>query len=252
MTLRTTASGLVVILPGDDCGAVADRLVALGYGSEFCLSPSFDPAFLEDLAATGFLVMSAKMSDDSYILLPKLHLRRSVLDFRCLHASRTVRRIMDRYELRVGEDLEAVLARCVAVHGDDWLTPPLLAALRFLGASGYSGADTAPAWIGGRRCVGVVSFGLYRDGVLVAGEFGVAVGGVYTSYSGYRDEDSAGSVQLAMTGNYLRERGFRLWDLGMPMDYKTSLGAENLERSQFLRVFRAAASSSASDAAVPR
>jgi Leu/Phe-tRNA-protein transferase len=86
-----------------------------------------------------------------------------------------------------------------------------------------------------------VGFGLYRRGQLVAGEFGVAVGRVYTSYSGYYDEDSAGSVQLALTGRYLRDSGFAFWDLGMPLPYKEKLGARTVDRARFLELFRTAA-----------
>jgi Leu/Phe-tRNA-protein transferase len=84
------------------------------------------------------------------------------------------------------------------------------------------------------------AFGLYRDGELVAGEFGVVSGRVYTSYSGYKDEDSAGTVQLALTGRYLRDTGFAFWDLGMPLDYKDRLGARNISPRLFVELFRKA------------
>jgi leucyl/phenylalanyl-tRNA--protein transferase len=84
------------------------------------------------------------------------------------------------------------------------------------------------------------SFGLYRDGVLRAGEFGVVSGGVYTSYSGYYDENSAGMVQMFLTGEYLRDRGFAFWDLGMPLAYKERLGGRLLNRGQFTELFRKA------------
>jgi Leu/Phe-tRNA-protein transferase len=63
---------------------------------------------------------------------------------------------------------------------------------------------------------------------------------VYTSYSGYRDEDSAGTVQMLLTGRYLRDRGFAFWDLGMPLDYKDRLGAKNLSPEEFVELFRSA------------
>jgi Leu/Phe-tRNA-protein transferase len=90
----------------------------------------------------------------------------------------------------------------------------------------------------------MVSFGLYREGRLVAGEFGVVVGRVYTSYSGYRDEDSAGTVQLVLTGRLLRDSGFAYWDLGMILPYKKRLGARNLSRRRFLDLFFKAQGSS--------
>jgi Leu/Phe-tRNA-protein transferase len=62
--------------------------------------------------------------------------------------------------------------------------------------------------------------------------------GIYTSYSGYTDEDSAGTVQMALTGRWLRDQGFAFWDLGMPLEYKDRLGAVNLDSRQFVELWR--------------
>jgi leucyl/phenylalanyl-tRNA--protein transferase len=223
------------ISPGDDPDTVVDALVAAGYEEELCLSPSLDPDFVSSLMAAGFLVMSFKIPEiGRAVLLPKLHRHRSVVDFADLHESRSVRRLLGRYELRFDEAFDEVVAGCVATHGDDWLTDELIDAMRTIRAAGPSD--------GGGPQPRPVSFALYREGRLVAGEFGVAVGGVYTSYSGYRTEDSAGSVQLALTGRYLRERGCAFWDLGMPLEYKARLGARDLETAGFVSRFRDARS----------
>jgi Leu/Phe-tRNA-protein transferase len=86
----------------------------------------------------------------------------------------------------------------------------------------------------------LVSFGAYRGGVLRAGEFGVMVGNVYSSYSGYREETGAGAAQLVLTGQYLRDHGFAFWDLGMTMSYKNDLGARDVTLSEFMPKWRAA------------
>ncbi|MCL2128594.1 MAG: GNAT family N-acetyltransferase, partial [Treponema sp.] len=132
-------------------------------------------------------------------------------------------------------DFDRILDRCLAIHGEDWLTPPLVAAIRHIRRAGFRGARP-------------VSFGLYRDGKLAAGEFGVIAGNVYTSYSGYRDESNSGTVQLILTAQYLREHGFAFFDLGMPLDYKTLLGAEDLEPGDFVRFFRSGQDRSEQDA----
>ena len=73
-----------------------------------------------------------------------------------------------------------------------------------------------------------------RDGTLVAGEIGCAVGGVYTSLSGFKTVDSSGSVQLSCVVPVLRKCGFSLWDLGMGMGYKYDYGAKDINRLQFV------------------
>ena len=262
-SLRYTEAGYIVIMPGDDPAWIVDAMLATNYAEEFCLSPSFDPLFMAELMAAGFLIMSVKMAgddpaaeEDRYLLLPKLHLKRSLLFFEDLRETKTARRLLKRYELRFdaapegmrlgwrspqpgGTDhsaFERILERCAQVHGDDWLTVPLrqsLKAIRRYALSPYTRKGRlAP--------VLPVSFGLYREGELVAGEFGVAAGRVYTSYSGYRDEDSSGTVQLILTARFLRDLGFDFWDLGMPLDYKDRLGAVNVYPPEFVALYRKA------------
>ncbi|MDR0998081.1 MAG: GNAT family N-acetyltransferase, partial [Treponema sp.] len=173
-----------------------------------------------------------------------------------------VRRLIPRYELRrdfgprpqakAGSaespgDFGNILERCADLHGEDWLTPPLrktfLALYRDPPRAGGETGEKGREQCGGPPCPAcprMVSFGLYREGRLVAGEFGAAAGRIYTSYSGYYDEDSAGSVQLVLTGRWLRDAGFAFWDLGMDIPYKLRLGARILGREKFLELFRSA------------
>ena len=80
---------------------------------------------------------------------------------------------------------------------------------------------------------------IWRDGVLVGGEIGVSVGLCYTSYSGFRTTDSAGTVQCLALARFLQARGFKLWDLGMSLAYKHKFGAKNLPRLTFMAKLRA-------------
>ena len=71
-------------------------------------------------------------------------------------------------------------------------------------------------------------------GELAGGELGYSVGGIYSSLTGFSEEDAAGSVQLLALGQILTKCGFEYWDLGMDLDYKRRLGAELIPRSEFL------------------
>jgi hypothetical protein len=232
-------------------------MLAADYDEEFCLALEFDPVFIAALMKAGFLVMSTDLRSEAlddepadvipqYILLPKLHLVRSALLFPELHIKRSLRPRLSRYELRVdgipaselkdmedlfvlgpgaASDFEYILERCVEVHDDAWLTAPLRHAIREI---------RALPWLPVRP----LSFGVYRDGILRAGEFGILAGRVYTSYSGYYDEDNAGSVQMVLTAKYLESLGAPFWDLGMPLEYKDDLGARNMDPRQFVELFR--------------
>jgi Leu/Phe-tRNA-protein transferase len=237
LILRYTESGYLVIFPRDDPRRIVDAMLDTGYNEEFCVSPHFEPDFIARLMQAGFLVMSSRIADSdddpdtedmpSYILLPKLHLSRSALFFDKLHIKKSVRPHLCRYELRADADFHRIVDRCLAIHGDGWLTPPLVAAIREMRQSTLRGVQP-------------MSFALYRDGQLVAGEFGIRVGRVYTSYSGYYDEDNAGTVQLILATRYLQENGFDFFDLGMPLDYKTTLGAVDISPQEFVALFRRA------------
>jgi len=237
---RYTETGFMIILPEDDPHEVVDMMLETGYDKDFCVSFDFNSDFIAGLMEAGFLVMSAKFGgqeheDDAsasgneqfYLPLPKLHLTRSALFFDNLHVKKSIKRHLNRYELRPDADFDAILNRCLEVHGDDWLTPPLVAAIRDIRRSDFGG-------------VYPTSFALYRDGKLVAGEFGVIAGRVYTSYSGYYDESNSGTVQLVLTTRWLQEQGFTFFDLGMPLVYKNGLGAVDISPEEFVRLFRLA------------
>jgi Leu/Phe-tRNA-protein transferase len=235
MRLHYTQSGHVLISPGDDLDTLVDALLDTGYSEEFCIALDFDPFFIARLMAAGFLVMSAALEDedDMVILLPKLHLIRSVLFFPELRVTKSVKPKLKHYELRVDTDFDRIMERCVEIHGRGWLTEDLTNSIRLIRSLG-------------KRCpVRPVSFGVYRDGDLKAGEFGIRTGRVYTSYSGYYDEDSAGTVQLVLTTRYLRDQGFAFFDLGMPWEYKERLGATNIDPRRFVELFRSACSAHA-------
>ncbi|MDR1106763.1 MAG: GNAT family N-acetyltransferase [Treponema sp.] len=228
--LSYTSSGHILVSPKDDPRRVIDAIMETGYAEEECLALDFDPDFAAGLMAEGFLLMSGPAStEDSVItvLVPRHHIWRSVLFFPDLHESRSVRRFLSRYELRADEDFDLIVDKCVAVHGGGWLTPPLLDLLRKVREK--SGSRARP-----------FSFGVYRDGTLRAGEFGVVAGRVYTSYSGYREESNAGTVQMILTSRWLSDHGFAFWDLGMPLDYKEKLGAKVISTSEFISIFREA------------
>jgi len=252
--LRYTQTGLIFMSPEDDCNEVVDAMLATGYSEEFCVGLDWDILFIARLMRAGFLVMSTAIADidntGNYffrdIVLPKLHLVRSVLFFPDLHIKRSIKSRISRYELRFDTDFKTIVNKCLKIHGDDWLTPSLIETLFLLREK--SGAENTVKPPAAEKLIELVpedfprpvSFSLYHDGELKAGEFGVICGRVYTSYSGYREEDNAGTVQMILMIQMLEKVGFAFLDFGMPLDYKTDLGAQNISPGEFVRLFRAA------------
>jgi Leu/Phe-tRNA-protein transferase len=216
----------------DDCAAAALALDEYNYNDEVCVSRDFSPRFIADLCGAGFLAMSQLFPEEGgeiqAVLFPRHHLIRSCLFFPDLHIKKSIRSKLSRYELRFDSDFETVVENCVKTHGSGWLTAPLVHAIKSV--------RELPALKGSPR-VRPASFALYRDGVLAAGEFGIVAGRVYTSYSGYFEEENAGTVQMILTSRWLEENGFAFWDLGMPLPYKLTLGAREIGRREFIKAF---------------
>jgi Leu/Phe-tRNA-protein transferase len=228
LELQFTNTGHLFINPENDPDHLVDWIVGSGYGEEYCFAEDFDPAFIAGLMAAGFLVMSVRLNfnnENTVLLMPKHHILRDVLFYKDLHVTKSARRLLGRYELRAGVDFETIIDKCVLTHGDDWLTPELTGVFKKL------------QWLN-HPLVKPFCFGVYRDGELKAGEFGTVSGRVYTSYSGYHEENSSGTAQMILTAQFLEQHGYAFWDLGMPLPYKTDLGSKTIEIEEFIRLWR--------------
>ena len=264
-SLRYTESGLIYMDSEDDCDSVVDAIFVSAYNEEFCISLDWNPAFIANLMKAGFLVMSTTVlpADDNSgetgkenpvpveqpidLVLPKLHLVRSALFFGNLHIKRSIRPFLSRYELRFDTEFKTIVDKCVQTHGEGWLTPSLIKSI--FDIRGQLAPPANPRKLSNAAALAAlvpavyplpVSFGLYRDGVLKAGEFGVLCGRVYTSYSGFKEENNAGTVQMILMIKALEEAGFDFLDFGMPLEYKTDLGAQDINPEQFVHIFRSA------------
>lgn len=218
----------LLITEADDPARVIDYIIESNYPYESCYSASFNPRFLARLIQAGFFIMADELPDNHIpVLEARHHLTHSVLFFDRLHETKAARRLAPRYELRFDADFNSIVDNCVQTYGDGWLKAPLIKAIKAIRQERYEG-------------VTFTSFGLYRSGRLVAGEFGSFTGKIYSSYSGYHGENNAGTVQMILTAKYLKEAGCPFWDLGMPLPYKSFLGASELTIEEFIPLWRGA------------
>ena len=183
---------------------------------------------IQRLLGGGFYIDIKGNPQEAVIITPHCHPGRAILFFHNLHAGKTIGRHLKknerRYELRYNEDFDAVMKRCVAIHGDMGLTAAFQYYFSILRGAG---GPARP-----------VSFALYQDGALAAGEIGAAVGRIYTSYTGYHDVSSAGTAQLILTARYLEEQGYAFWDFGPAgYPYKIRLGAREMPWEPFKILF---------------
>lgn len=212
------------------------RPYIIPYHGDFCITQCFNATLVAQLMTEGFLPIATEG-----VLLPKLHVDRCVITLPDdLHVSRSVRKKSKRFQITVNKAFDRVVEGCKQQHGHRcWLYPPLVASFKQM-----NDAQAVPCMVfddgqrpSGRHCpVRLYSIEVWNEstGELAGGELGYSVGSIYTSLTGFSSEASAGSVQLAALGRLLCSLGFSMWDLGMQMDYKDSLGCHLMPRKQFV------------------
>ncbi|MCL2185532.1 MAG: GNAT family N-acetyltransferase [Treponema sp.] len=208
--------------------------------NERAIGFSFSPKFLSELMYSGFYITSDVMFRDipiinnknkrlTYIPLINIWKKQTVLFFNNIHISNSINRIKKEYELRVNYNFINVINNIRKYHGRIWITSPLKKTLIHLNKNKYKAK--------------AVSFEVYKDGELIAGEIGIKTGNIYTSYTGYHTEPSSGSVQIALMLEYLRDHNYNFCNLGTDDSkknnaYKLKFGAEYIDRTDFIKLWR--------------
>jgi len=184
-----------------------------------------------------------------YVLLPKLHRSRCVLqNLSDIRIDRGARKRSRHYHLTVDTAFSRVMHGCIEQHGESWLWPPMQKS--FIALFDMQKANDQTKWTANvetlnapcmapSSCSAIHSVELWTaDGRLVAGELGFTCGAMYTSLTGFYREGGTGMVQMLALAGLLLCSGFQSWDLGMNLDYKQSFGALDLNRADFVQMQR--------------
>lgn len=126
-----------------------------------------------------------------------------------------------RFEITTDRAFADVVHHCATVQGRatkgrPWLVPEVQEVYRHLHELGH--AHSIEVW---------------RDGELVGGELGVAIGGFYSGDSVFFLESNAGKVALAWLTGHLQERGFLLLDTLMVTSMSKQFGAHYIPRAEY-------------------
>jgi leucyl/phenylalanyl-tRNA---protein transferase len=137
---------------------------------------------------------------------------RSVLEFEDLRVSKSLRRVIRKgvYEVRVDGDFEGVVRAC-ADREETWINAEIVAAYARLHRAGKAHSVEA-----------------YRDGELVGGLYGVALGGAFMGESMFSRARDASKVCLVHLVERLKERGYVLLDCQIQNEHLASLGATEI------------------------
>jgi len=125
-----------------------------------------------------------------------------------------------RWEIRVDSAFDAVIAACASMRrsgqSGTWITPAMVNAYTVLHAQGA--AHSVEAW---------------RNGELVGGLYGVAIGRMFFGESMFTREADASKVALAHLIAILRARDFPLVDCQQETRHLASFGARPIPRREF-------------------
>jgi leucyl/phenylalanyl-tRNA--protein transferase len=142
----------------------------------------------------------------------------------CLQISRSLRKTLRNEPFFITADtaFEAVMTACAAPRGPDagtWITPEMLRAYCRLHRLGY--AHSIETW---------------RQGELVGGLYGVAVGQVFYGESMFSWMSNASKVALAALARQLQRWEFAVIDCQVRTDHLLRMGAADIPRALFLQL----------------
>jgi leucyl/phenylalanyl-tRNA---protein transferase len=125
----------------------------------------------------------------------------------------------DKFEIRFDSAFTDVMAGCASPrgrHSGTWILPPMQAAYTRLHEIGF--AHSAEAW---------------RDGELVGGLYGIAMGRMFYGESMFARETDASKVAFVAMVEKLKADGFGLIDCQQETSHLASFGARPIPRKEF-------------------
>ena len=145
---------------------------------------------------------------------------RAVLPLDGLRVSRSLRRSVGRFEVRVDTAFAAVVEACAdPTRPGRWITRDVAAAYQRLHELGW--AHSVETWS--------------PDGRLVGGLYGVAIGGLFAGESMFHHRTDASKVALVALVERLRAGGATLLDVQWQTPHLASLGVVEIRRGEYLQ-----------------
>lgn len=145
-----------------------------------------------------------------------------------LHVSRSLRKAARRgdYRLTLDTAFERVIQSCAAPRGGQpgtWISADMQHAYCRLHLLGHAH-----------------SVELWREGALVGGLYGIALGGVFFGESMFSTQSNASKIAFVHLVEQLKEWGYAMIDCQVYSDHLASLGAREIPRRQFIDKLRTA------------
>jgi leucyl/phenylalanyl-tRNA---protein transferase len=153
---------------------------------------------------------------------------RAVFELKQFHVPHSLAKFIRKQPFEITRDraFRQVMQGCAAPapgRGQTWITPEFIEAYTCLYEQRH--AHSVECW---------------RGGELVGGIYGVSFGGLFAGESMFHRATNASKVALCHLVEYLRARGFALFDVQMVTPATRQLGAAEIPREEYLKRLKAA------------
>jgi leucyl/phenylalanyl-tRNA--protein transferase len=188
------------------------------YGDLVGLGADLEPGTLLAAYRRGLFPMPGESRDDPLLWFSPV--RRGILPLGGLKVSKSLRRSMRTFEIRVDTAFDEVVAGCAdPSRPQGWIDDDIRTAYADLHRLGW--AHSVEAW---------------REGRLAGGLYGVAVGGLFAGESMFHRETDASKVALAGLVSLLSDAHAetRLLDVQWSTPHLASLGVVEVDRHDYL------------------
>lgn len=207
---------------------LVEDYIYTNYDLNYYWSNDFSQDFYIELANFGFISISSP-NDDGLILLAEMQFEYSILDFKDLHISSKVKKLLNKntFTFKVNNDFQAVLEKIESYHENSWCSGEYKKLMYDLISYKHKSIDFK------LHC-----FEVYENGIMSACEIGYVIKNTYTSLSAYTNKNypNHGTLQLVLLAKYLDKNNYDFWNLGhSSMEYKKKLGAKIYKRKDFLQ-----------------
>lgn len=141
--------------------------------------------------------------------------------------SKSMRKVLaeGRFKLTQNTQFEEVMNQCASIKrsGQEgtWITAEMKRAYKRLHGKGLA-----------------KSYEVWEDNLLVGGLYGVDLGYIFCGESMFSKTDNASKFALIKLAQELHERKYRLIDCQLYTEHLKSLGAEEIPRSEFIKILQ--------------
>ncbi|QDF29200.1 hypothetical protein [Halarcobacter anaerophilus] len=203
-------------------------------------SDDFSAQFYMKAAECGFITTSMYTQNGDFVLLPEIQFEYAVLNFDEIIINKKIKKLIKekKYIFSVNNRFEEVLYNLKTYHKESWINDDYIKILKKIKMIKEHKLNKEFKLLSIEVCENETK-------KLISGEIGYKIGKTYTSLSGFTTREKKynnwGKLQLVLLNDYLKENGYKLWNLGHPqLQYKIDLGAKIYNRNDFLAKWKEA------------